>query len=574
MSIAPDFSIDKLKSAHRKDLTSICNSLRTFLIDTILQSGGHFAGNLGVVELTVALHYFYNSPQNAIIWDVGHQSYIHKILTGRAQDLYNIRQYSGISGFPKISENPHDIFGTGHSSTAISAASGIAAGLALQGFKNRKTIAVVGDGALTGGMSFEALNNLSANNQNVLVIINDNHIGIDPNTGALDRHLQNITQHKPNIFENLGLRYFGPLDGHNTDAILDAFEEISENDSPAILHIKTVKGKGYPPAENEQTFWHSTSKFVKIDAKKKNRVKWQDAFGTKLLELAKKHSDICAVTPAMPSGSGMLPVMKEFPNRFFDVGIAEQHAVTFSAGLALTKQVPYLNIYSTFLQRGYDQLIHDVALQNIPVIFCIDRAGLVGEDGPTHHGVFDISFMLPIPGIIMTAPANAWELSQLLEIAYFSKVPFSIRYPKGEIPEERHQNPIEIGKGIQLKKGEHLAVISTGYATELSTQGIEIHSSNVSHYHFPFIKPLDANLLMEIKNNYNHIITVEDGSIAGGFGEMIGTFLFKNGFRGTIKNLGVPDDFVTHGANDMLYRDCGFHPEDISKAIQNTLLHF
>lgn len=563
--------INELKSLQQEALPEVCDNLRKYIIDTVMVSGGHFAGNLGVIELTVALHYFFQSPENPMIWDVGHQSYAHKVLTGRAKELQNIRQYGGISGFPKLDESIHDTFGTGHSSTAISAALGLATGFSLSQQTQRKTIAIVGDGALTGGMSFEALNNLASSNQNILVIINDNHIGIDPNTGNLDRHLQNMGENSPNIFQNLGLEYTGPIDGHNIFDLLEAFAKIEPIKTPVILHIKTIKGKGYPPAENEQTLWHSKSKFVKIDSQKTKTPKWQDVFGSTLLALADKYANVCGITPAMPSGSGINVAMGKYPERFFDVGIAEQHAVTFSAGLALSGQVPYLNIYSTFLQRGYDQLIHDVALQKIPVVFCIDRAGLVGEDGPTHHGAFDISFLRPIPNLIISAPSNATELEALMHMAYQTKLPFCIRYPKGDIPLNTNPTKPVFGKGIQLNNGKTLAVVSTGLGTELAKEGIELSQCNVSHFHFPFIKPLDENLLTQIFNDHEQIITVEDGSITGGFGEGIAQIALVKNFKGTILHLGIPDAFIGHGENAILYKDCGFDPASIAASIKTAL---
>lgn len=546
------------------ELILLCEKIRTYLIETILSNGGHFAANLGVVELTVALHYVFNSPSDRIVWDVGHQSYPHKILTGRAEEIQNIRNFEGISGFPKLEENIHDAFGTGHSSTAISAALGMAAGFKLQSL-NHCAIAVVGDGALTGGMSFEALNNVAASHANILTIINDNHIGIDPSTGAIDRHLQQIENVHPNIFENLDIPYTGPIDGHNLPLLIQTLQELKESNGPRILHIRTVKGKGYAPAENEQTRFHSTSRYVKISDEIPRRPKWQDVFGNAMLSMAEKYPNLTGITPAMPSGSGMVKAMDAYPKQFFDVGIAEQHAVTFSAGLALAGSRPFLNIYSTFLQRGYDQIIHDVALQNIPVVFCVDRAGLVGEDGPTHHGAFDISYLLPIPNITLAAPATATELVQLLEMGYQATGPFAVRYPKGEIPDFELQLPENIGQPFCISEGHNIAVISTGQGTVLAKSA---NLQGAAHFHFPIIKPLDAEHLLKIASNFEHIITVEDGSIQGGFGQYLASIIHPNFPNIGITHLGIPDAFITHGDNDVLYAICGYDAAAIEQSIK------
>lgn len=553
-----------LKAMQADELILLCEKIRTYLIETILSNGGHFAANLGVVELTVALHYVFNSPSDRIIWDVGHQSYPHKILTGRAEEIKNIRNFEGISGFPKLEENIHDAFGTGHSSTAISAALGIAAGFKLNHI-NHCAIAVVGDGALTGGMSFEALNNLATSNANVLTIINDNHIGIDPSTGAIDRHLQTIENIHPNLFENLDIPYHGPIDGHDLPALIHSLTELKAQTGPRILHIRTVKGKGYAPAENEQTRFHSTSKYVKISDEIPRRPKWQDVFGKAMFAMAEKYPNFTGITPAMPSGSGMVKAMDAFPNQFFDVGIAEQHAVTFSSGLALAGTRPFLNIYSTFLQRGYDQLIHDVALQNIPVVFCVDRAGLVGEDGPTHHGAFDISYLLPIPNMTIAAPATASELAALLEMGYHAQGPLAIRYPKGEIPDFELELPQIPGQSFCISEGAKIAVFSTGQGTVLS-KNTSLHGA--AHFHFPIIKPLDMEHLLHIASQYSHIITVEDGSILGGFGQYLSAIIKPNLPHIRTTHLGIPDQFITHGENDILYAQCGYD----AKAIEQTIL--
>jgi 1-deoxy-D-xylulose-5-phosphate synthase len=415
-------------------------------------------------------------------------------------------------------------------------------------------------------MSFEALNNLALSHSNVLVIVNDNHIGIDPNNGAMDKHLQEIEHSKSNFFQNLGLDYTGPVDGHDITSLVDVLEKLRHRKTPQVLHIRTTKGKGYGPAESEQTRWHSTSKYVKIDTQKPaGSKKWQDVFADSLDRLAVKYSNIVGVTPAMPSGSGMIKLMEKFPDRFFDVGIAEQHAVTFSAGLATEGFVTYLNIYSTFLQRGYDQLIHDVALQKLPVVFCIDRAGLVGEDGPTHHGAFDISFLRPIPEITISAPRNEVEFHRLMELAYAAGKPFAIRYPKGEIT---NSDILELSPQFpapqELRRGEKTAILSTGIASNFALEACAISKTNPSVVHFPLIKPLDVDTIANAFRNHKRIITVEDGSITGGFGESIAALAVNFGFNGTITSLGIPDEFVTHGENKILYDLCGYSAEKIA----------
>ncbi len=552
-------------------MIAFCEEIRAYFISTILHSGGHFAGNLGVVELSVALHYVFNFESDRIIWDVGHQAYIHKLLTNRKEALKHIREFNGISGFPKMTESTWDHFGTGHSSTSISAALGMAVAASLKGQNQRKIVAVVGDGALTGGMSFEALNNVISTHPNLLIILNDNHIGIDPNTGAIDRHLQDISSHTENIFTNFGLPYQGPIDGHNLPELIRVFNAAKSVIGPQVLHLKTTKGKGYLPAETEQTRWHSTSRYVKINppAKPANR-KWQDVFADTLIELAQHNSQILGITPAMPSGSGMIKAMEKFPTRFFDVGIAEQHAITFAAGLATEGFIPFVNIYSTFLQRGYDQWIHDVALQKLPVVLCIDRAGLVGEDGPTHHGTFDIAFLRCIPDIIISAPRNEIEFRNLMHTAAKTQIPFCIRYPKGEgflnqLPSEL--NTIDAGKAVALKNGKKVAIISTGITSTFALQAAELTKQPAGIFHFPFIKPLDTDCLNQIARDYTNIITIEDGAITGGFGEGIADYMASIAYNGKIKHLGIPDAFITHGDNAILYDICGYSPAKIAAAI-------
>jgi 1-deoxy-D-xylulose-5-phosphate synthase len=555
-----------------EDLLALSHECRQFLIDTILKHGGHFAGNLGVVELTVALLKVFNPADDPIIWDVGHQSYAYKVLTGRREHLKSIRSYGGIAGFPKRGENPADHFGTGHSSTAISAALGMAMASKIIGNDNNTHIAIVGDGALSGGMSFEALNNAAASKPNLLIIINDNQISIDASTGAMNEHLANIQPGEPNLFTALNLDYHGPIDGHDLPLMLEKLQHLKSLKHPRVLHIKTTKGKGHAPAEAEQTKWHSTGKFVKIEARQsKESSKWHEVAGQCMLDIAKQHRHVAGITPAMPSGSGLVNCFQTYPDRFFDTGIAEQHAVTFAAGLAASGIKPFLFIYSTFLQRGYDQVIHDIALQNLPVVICIDRAGLVGEDGPTHHGAFDIPMLRCIPGLTILAPATATELYAMMQQAVYAEHPIVIRYPKGPVPElswEFHREEMLTHPGLCLKEGEHTAVISTGNATALAHEAFNIHDTPAAHYHFPAIHPLRGDLFAQIGQHYAQIITVEDGCIAGGFGESVTQYLYQQGFTGKITHLGIPDAFITHGSNDILYDECGYSPEKIAKAIQ------
>lgn len=555
-----------------EDLLALSHDCRQFLIDTILKHGGHFAGNLGVVELTVALLKVFNPTDDPIIWDVGHQSYAYKVLTGRREHLKSIRSYGGIAGFPKRGENPADHFGTGHSSTAISAALGMAMASKIIGNDNNTHIAIVGDGALSGGMSFEALNNAAASKSNLLIIINDNQISIDAGTGAMNEHLANIQPGEPNLFTALNLDYHGPIDGHDLPLMLEKLQHLKSLKHPRVLHIKTTKGKGHAPAEAEQTKWHSTGKFVKIEARQsKESSKWHEVAGQCMLDIAKQHRHVAGITPAMPSGSGLVNCFQTYPDRFFDTGIAEQHAVTFAAGLAASGIKPFLFIYSTFLQRGYDQVIHDIALQNLPVVICIDRAGLVGEDGPTHHGAFDIPMLRCIPGLTILAPATATELYAMMQQAVYAEHPIVIRYPKGPVPElswEFHREEMLTHPGLCLKEGEHTAVISTGNATALAHEAFNINDTPAAHYHFPSIHPLRGDLFAQIGQHYAQIITIEDGCIAGGFGESVSQYLYQQGFTGKITHLGIPDAFITHGSNDILYDECGYSPEKIAKAIQ------
>src|SRR3954471_12062043 len=562
-----------LRTLKEDQLTQVSAELRQFIIDLVSVKGGHFGASLGVVELTVALHYIYNTPYDQLVWDVGHQAYGHKILTGRRDQFITNRKYNGLSGFPKRSESPYDTFGVGHSSTSISAALGMAMAAKYKGETDRKAVAVIGDGSMTAGMAFEAMNHAGVADSDVLIILNDNCMSIDPNVGALKEYLTDIsTSHtynkfrdevwnllgklpvgkrftrdmaskleasikgmvskSSNLFESLNFRYFGPIDGHNITKLVDTLEDLKKIPGPKLLHIITVKGKGYALAEQDQTKWHAPGLFDKVTGeiyKKKFDLpqppKYQDVFGHSIIELAKTNEKILGITPAMPSGSSLKFMMEAMPHRAFDVGICEQHAVTLSAGLATQGMRVFCNIYSSFMQRAYDQVVHDVAIQKLPVIFCLDRGGLVGEDGPTHHGAYDIAYFRCIPNMIISAPMNEQELRNLMYTAQLeeSRLPFVIRYPRGEGVMPNWQTPfekLEIGKGRKLKEGNDLAILSIGhpgnFATtairELRTQGL-----NPAHYDMRFAKPLDEELLHAVFSRYSKIVTVEDGTVVGGF---------------------------------------------------------
>ncbi len=576
-----------IKSFTHEQLHTLVDELRSYIVDTILEVGGHFAGNLGVIELTVALHKILDFNNNdTLIWDVGHQSYAHKCLTGRYKDLPLIRTFENISGFPKRDENNLDHFGTGHSSTSISAAMGMAIA---NMHKNSVHVAVIGDGALTAGLAFEALNNLWNSNANVLIILNDNNMGIDPNTGALNSHLKNNSTNSIQSFvEFYGIKYNGPIDGHNVNVLLEQIQHIYLEKGPRLLHVKTTKGKGYLPAEKEQTKWHSAAKFVKVETPpntdtSKIAVKWQEVFGEALLSILTSNKDTIAITPAMPSSCGMMPAMEEFPNRIFDVGIAEQHALTFAAGFATSGKKPIVNIYSSFLQRAYDQWIHDIALQGLPVLLCIDRAGLVGEDGPTHHGAFDISFLRCIPDTILLAPHNGVELYKQMIWSMTQNKPVAIRYPKGNIPDTAEfqqfkqmvhpsmlrdyspNNPIWLTENSNTK----LLLISTGYGTQLAQKGNA--TTQIAHMHINAIHSEAIPNLLELMKQFNHIITVEDGSILGGWGRGIIQEVIEKGWKGTYQNLGIPHTFIPHGSNNKLYELCGYSPKQIEQLISYNL---
>jgi 1-deoxy-D-xylulose-5-phosphate synthase len=618
---------DDLKKLTREQLHQLCNELRQYIIDVVSVHGGHFAASLGVVELTVALHYVFNTPYDQLVWDVGHQAYGHKILTGRRDAFSTNRKYHGLSGFPKRDESEYDAFGVGHSSTSISAALGMAMASHYKGEKDRQHIAVIGDGAMTAGLAFEAMNHAGIAKSNVLIILNDNNMGIDPNVGALKEYLTDITTSQTynkfrddfwkalgklpvgknfsrdmaskieaglkgvvskssNLFESLKLRYFGPIDGHNLTKLVDTLKDLKDIPGPKILHIKTVKGKGYELAEKDQTKWHAPGLFDKVTGeiyKKKFDLpqppKYQDVFGQTIIELAEKNEKIIGITPAMPSGSSLKYMMEKMPERAFDVGICEQHAVTLSAGMATQGLKVFCNIYSSFMQRAYDMMIHDVAIQNLPVIFCLDRGGLVGEDGSTHHGAYDIAYMRCIPNMIVSAPMNEKELRNLMYTAQLesTKNPFSIRYPRGEGVMPEWKTPFEeikIGKGRRLKDGKELAVLTFGHPGNFAAaaiRDIKAEGINPAHYDMRFVKPIDEKLLHEVFSKFNKIITVEDGTVKGGFGSAILEFMNEHNYKAEVKIMGIPDRIIEHGSPKELYNEIGIDANHIVQAIRDIL---
>ncbi len=617
-----------LRQIDRTKLPQVADELRQYIIDIVSVYGGHFSSSLGVVELTVALHYVFNTPDDQLVWDVGHQAYGHKLLTGRREDFHTNRLYGGISGFPKRKESDYDTFGVGHSSTSISAALGMAAASNIKGEPQRQHIAVIGDGSMTAGMAFEGMNHAgSLKDANILIILNDNNMAIDPNVGALKEYLTDITTSKTyntvkddvwqllgkmshfgksarkivakvenamkgallsqsNFFEALNLRYFGPIDGHDIDHLVSVLEDLKHIPGPKILHCLTVKGKGYAPAEKDQTKWHAPGLFDKVTGVIQKKVydkpmppKYQDVFGNTIVELAEKNDKIVGVTPAMPSGSSLNIMMKAIPDRAFDVGIAEQHAVTFSAGMATQGLVVYCNIYSTFMQRAYDQVIHDVCLQQLPVIFCLDRAGFAGADGPTHHGAYDIAYMRCIPNMVVASPMNEEELRNMmftfqLDESQKLKTAFTIRYPRGEgvMPDwKRPLQKLEIGKGQKIKDGEDVAILTIGHIGNYAVNACEIlekEGINAAHYDLRFVKPLDEELLHEVFQKFNKVITVEDGCVQGGMGSAVLEFMADNGYAAKLKRLGIPDRVVEHGEQLELHHECGFDPEGIAEAVR------
>jgi 1-deoxy-D-xylulose-5-phosphate synthase len=612
-----------VKKLNQAQLVQLCDELRHFIIDNVSVYGGHFGASLGVVELTVALHYVFNTPYDQLVWDVGHQAYGHKILTGRRDVFHTNRVYKGISGFPKRKESEYDTFGVGHSSTSVSAALGMAVASQYLGLNEKQHVAVIGDGALTGGMAFEGLNHAGVSDSNILIILNDNCMSIDPNVGALKDYLTDITTSKTynrlkddvwkllgklssfgknaqeivskietgikstllsqsNLFESLNLRYFGPVDGHDVDHLVAVLNDLKNIKGPKILHCVTVKGKGYGPAEKgNATTWHAPGTFDKITGEihkktydKPQPPKYQDVFGHTLVELARQNDKIMGITPAMPSGSSLNIMMKEMPHRAFDVGIAEQHAVTFSAGLATQGLVPFCNIYSSFMQRAYDQVVHDVCIQNLPVNFCLDRAGFAGADGPTHHGAYDIAFFRCLPNMIVAAPMNEQELRNLMYTAQLPRTEgaFSIRYPRGQGVMPYWKTPfeqIQIGTGRKLKDGDDLAILTIGhignYAVEVAER-LAARGIDIGLFDMRFVKPLDEALLHEVFARYRKIITVEDGCIQGGFGSAILEFMADHHYQAEVKRLGIPDRIVEHGEQWELHRECHFDADGIERA--------
>ena len=558
-----------LRKLSKEQLPQVAKELRDFIIDIVSTKEGHLGASLGVVELTIALHYVFDTPYDLLIWDVGHQAYGHKILTERRADFHTNRQLGGISGFPKRKESVYDAFGTGHSSTSISAALGMAIASKLKGDFNKQHIAVIGDASIASGIAFEGLNHAGVTDANLLIILNDNAMGIDPSVGALKNYFTNVKAgkkvRKNNIIEALNFNYSGPINGHNIEAVITELERLKSIKGPKFLHIITTKGKGLKKAEQDQVKYHAPGKFDKITGElvaKNNEIlppKYQDVFGETIVELATKNKNIVGITPAMPTGSSLKLMIDTFPERAFDVGIAEQHAVTLAAGMATQGLMPFCTIYSTFLQRAYDQIIHDVALQNLPVIFCIDRAGLVGEDGATHHGVFDISYLRCIPNLVVFAPINEVELRNILYTAQLGiNFPLTIRYPRGIgtlIDWKQPFSEIEIGKGTCISEGEEIAVLSIGtIGNKIIELQKELPKNKVAHYNMRFVKPLDAALLHTIFTKFKTIVTIEDGTIVGGFGSAILEFAAENNYKNTtIKTLGIPDNFIEHGKTEALF---------------------
>ena len=577
------YSPKELRQLSIDKLPQLAKELREFIINIVATKEGHLGASLGVVELTLALHYVFNTPEDLLIWDVGHQAYGHKILTGRKDIFHTNRQLNGISGFPKRDESEYDAFGVGHSSTSISAALGMAIASQLKG-EDKHHVAIIGDASIASGMAFEGLNHAGVTDANLLVILNDNAIGIDPSVGALKQYLTNVkkgTQKQDNIFEALNFNYSGPIDGHDINKVISELQRIKTVNGPKFLHVITTKGKGLKQAEDNQVKYHAPGKFNaktgEIYAKSAYRQppKFQDVFGHTLVELAKLNSNIIGITPAMPTGSSLKYMMEEIPDRAFDVGIAEQHAVTLAAGMATQGLIPFCNIYSTFLQRAYDQVIHDVALQNLPVIFCLDRAGLVGEDGATHHGVFDLAYLRCIPNLIIFSPRNEIELRDIMYTAQLGlKQPIAIRYPRGKgvtIDWKQPFSKIKIGSGVQLKPGTKLAILSIGFIANNVTEAIEnsSNSNDVAHYDMRFAKPLEEDLLHSIFKSYSTIFTIEDGTIKGGFGSEILEFASKHNYKNNIKLLGIPDEFIEQGHIDELQSIAKIDVKSLINLIEN-----
>ena len=571
----------ELRLLNQKDLPQLAQELREFIINIVATKEGHLGASLGVVELTIAIHYVFNTPEDQLIWDVGHQAYGHKIVTGRKKLFHTNRQTGGISGFPKRDESVYDAFGVGHASTSISAALGMAIASQIKGDFEKQHIAVIGDASIASGMAFEGLNHAGVTNANLLVILNDNAIGIDPSIGALKQYLTNIKKgihKKNNIIKALNFDYSGPIDGHDIDKIISELQRLKTVKGPKFLHVITTKGKGLKQAEENQVTYHAPGKFDAstgdlLTKKPSEFTKYQDVFGHTLVELAKQNNRIVGITPAMPTGSSLKYMMNEIPERAFDVGIAEQHAVTLAAGMVTQGLIPFCNIYSTFSQRAYDQIIHDVALQKLPVIFCLDRAGLVGEDGATHHGVFDLSYLRCIPNLIVFAPRNENELRNIMYTAQLElSLPIAIRYPRGNGATINWKQPFEtikIGEGVQLKEGKNIAVLSIGTIAKNVSEAIS--NLDISHYDMRFVKPLDEALLHSIFKNHKTIITAEDNAIKGGFGSTILEFASENNYNNSIKILGIPDEFIEHGSVTELQKHVGLDAESLFEIFKNTL---
>ena len=609
-------------------LVQVSQELRQFIIDEVSNNPGHFGASLGVVELTVALHYVFNTPYDQLVWDVGHQAYGHKILTGRRDVFHTNRKYKGISGFPRIDESEYDSFGVGHSSTSISAALGLAVASRLKKEKDRQVIAIIGDGSMTGGEAFEGLNNAGIIKSNLLVILNDNNMAIDPNVGALKEYLLDISTSKTynkvkndvwrvlgkinkwgpnaqqiiqkidtgiksiilrhsNLFETLNFRYFGPVDGHDVEHLSKLLNDLKKIPGPKLLHCITVKGKGFQQAEDKQTLWHAPGIFNKttgeiINVSNPNPVPplYQEVFGNTIVELAEKNEKIVGITPAMPSGCSLNIMMEKIPERAFDVGIAEQHAVTFAAGLASQGLIPFCNIYSSFMQRSYDQAIHDVALQKLNVVFCLDRAGLVGADGATHHGFFDLAFMRIVPNVTIASPMNEEELRNMMFTAQLeNNGTFVIRYPRGRGVMVNWETPFKempIGKGRVISEGNDIAVLTIGtvgnFVVELADK-LKSANIDITHYDMRFVKPIDEELLHKVFKKFKQIITIEDGVIAGGFGSAVLEFMNNNNYNSKITMLGIPDKFIEHGSQQQLYNDCGYSPDKIFDTIFQLISH-
>ncbi|MBO7234150.1 MAG: 1-deoxy-D-xylulose-5-phosphate synthase [Paludibacteraceae bacterium] len=622
---------EDVKKLKTEELPGLCEELRNFIVDELSHNPGHLASSLGTVELAVAIHYVFNTPYDRVVWDVGHQAYAHKILTGRRKKFSTNRQFKGLCGFPTPKESEYDSFGTGHSSTSISAGLGMSVAAMLKG-EDRQVVAVIGDGAMTGGLAFEGLNNASMDKNNMLIVLNDNNMAIDPLKGGFTQYLTDITTSKAynklrhdvyqwckqrgwisdkqkqrvqhfstsiktlltrqanNIFEGLNIRYFGPVDGHDVQTLVRILEEIKQHEGPKVLHLVTVKGKGYKPAEDSVTVWHAPGEFnvltgerKAVNDKHKHPPLYQEVFGHTLLEIAKQNDKVVGITPAMPSGCSMNIMQNELPERVFDVGIAEGHAVTFSAGLAKDGMIPYCNIYSSFLQRAYDNIIHDAALQDLPVVLCIDRAGIVGADGATHHGLLDLAYLRCIPNVTIAAPYNEIELRHLLYTAQFTKGVFAIRYPRGRatcIDWKKDFELLPVGKGRQLREGDDLAIVSIGAIGNTVTKAIEMFeeeyadaSASIAHYDMRYLKPIDQDILHEVGKRFKKVITVEDGVIAGGLGSAVLEFMSDNGYAPRVIRLGIKDAFVEHGSTAELYNMLELDVIGICNKIKEVLEH-